>query len=315
MDSSAPTGPGPGEPAPTSTVERPAEVAADTAAAAGRSDGGAADDEGPRIIAAPPKPRRIVVLLGGALALALLVGSAVVLAALTSNTEPDLPPIAVGPGDPPASPATATAAAPTTTPATPSATASPSATTAPARAARLELLDSTTSLRIRAGDTGRDLVRVRGGQARTDATGTAVRLAPDPGVAAVEVTLNAEVRWTVRTTSGITEGVLDLSAARVSAVDLAGGAARVELTLPRPNGTLPIRIGAGVNELRVHAPAAVPLRIRAGGGANRIVIDGRTVDGVPRGEAVSTTDFAAAGNRVDIDAAAGLGTVTVDRAG
>ncbi|RZU54344.1 hypothetical protein EV385_6295 [Krasilnikovia cinnamomea] len=282
MDKSAPTG---------TRVVGQAEDAGQVAA-----------DEGPRIIAAPPKPRRIVVWLGGTLAVALLAGSAVVLAALTRDPDTDPPPISVGPGQ--------TRAAPTTL-AAPGRT--PSSAPTRARAARLELAGATTSIRVRVADTGRDLVRVSGGRARADRAGTVVRVTPAQGAPAVEITLDLDVRWTVRTTAGVTEARLDLGAARLAAVDLAGGAARVELTLPRPGGTVPVRVGAGVNELRLHAPAGCPLRIRAGGGANRVVIDGRVRDGVPRGGSVATADFAGATDRLDVDAVAGLGTVTVDR--
>ncbi|BFU44678.1 hypothetical protein [Krasilnikovia sp. MM14-A1004] len=314
MDRSAPTGTGTGEsspaqpPAPGPPVGSlpTAHQADDGQADKGRADKGRADaEDGPWIIAAPPQPRRIVVWLGGTLAVALLAGSAVVLAALTREADTDPPPITVGPGRTRAVPTTLAA------PARPSVTPS-SAAPAPARTARLELADATSSIRVRVGDTGRDLVRVTGGRARTD--GAVVRVTPAPGAAAVEITLDPQVRWTVRSTAGITEEVLDLRGARLAAVELAGGAARFELTLPRPDGTLPVRIGAGVNELRLHAPAGTPLRIHAGGGANRVVVDGRARDGVPRGASIATADFAGAADRIDIDAVAGLGTVTVDRA-
>ncbi|GAB1691852.1 hypothetical protein [Krasilnikovia sp. M28-CT-15] len=320
MDRSVPTGSGTGAsstarpPATGSLVDSPLEMQHDPGGPAGpdraatpaEATGQADADDGPRIIAAPPKPRRIVVWLGGTLAVALLAGSAVVLAALTRDGDTDPRPIAVGPG--------ATQAVPTglAAPARPTGTPSSAAPTR-ARTARLELADAVTSIRVRAGDTGRDLVRVSGGQARTDGTGTVVRVTPAPGARAVEITLDPEARWTVRTTAGVSEAVLDLQAARLDAVDLSGGAARIELSLPRPEGTLPVRIGAGINELRLHAAAGSPLRIRAGGGANRVVIDGRARDGLPRGGSVATADFAAATDRVDIAAVAGMGTVTVDR--
>jgi hypothetical protein len=117
----------------------------------------------------------------------------------------------------------------------------------------------------------------------------------------------------MRITGGIKAGVFDLGDAEVDAVDFAGDAARIDLTLPEPDGTLPIRLSGGVNRFEVSTGQGVPVRVRARGGAGQVKLDGRTDDGVARGASFLSPDWAGSKNRIDLDAVAGVGTLRVGR--
>jgi hypothetical protein len=117
----------------------------------------------------------------------------------------------------------------------------------------------------------------------------------------------------MRITGGVKAGVFDLGAARVDQVDFAGGAARIDLTLPRPDGTLPIRLSGGVNRFEVSTDRGVPVRVRTRRGAGQVKLDGRTDDGVARGASFLSPDWAGSQNRIDLDAVAGVGTLRVGR--
>lgn len=189
-------------------------------------------------------------------------------------------------------------------------------------AATLDVVSAATVLTVRAADVGDDLYRV--------STPDDSAVAPRPVVAddrvrmhlvdtgaagpkALDVRLNPAVRWDVLVTGGQTEVVVDLSGGRVGAVELAGGASRIELSLPRPAGTRTVTLAGGASQLVVHAPDGVPVRVRAGSGAGQVSVDGREHRGVSAGAAFAPAGWDGASDRYDIDCTAGVGTVTVDR--
>jgi hypothetical protein len=188
--------------------------------------------------------------------------------------------------------------------------------------AGFELVSSTGVLDLRATDLGDDLYRITtpangSVRPRVKTAAADLRLFLDTtgkrGTAAVTVLLNADVRWSMRITGGVKTGVFDLGAAKVDEVDFAGGATRIELTLPRPNGTLPIRLSGGVNRFEVYTDKGVPVRVRTRRGAGQVQLDGLTDNGVARGASFLSPNWAASENRIDLDAVAGVGTLRVGR--
>ena len=236
------------------------------------------------------------------------------------------------PAAPVAAPSLAPPAVPTVEPSAvpiplPSASpsAAPFAVSAPLRGrtkAGFELVSDTGTIALRAEKLGDDLYRIttteKGSVLPRAQLGTAgVKLFLDEtgkrGDAAVTVLLNADVRWSMRITGGVKAGVFDLSAAAVDEVDFAGGAARIDLTLPEPDGTLPIRLSGGVNRFEVSTSEGVPVRVRTRRGAGQVKLDGRTDDGVARGASFLSPDWADSKDRIDLDAVAGVGTLRVGR--
>jgi hypothetical protein len=185
-----------------------------------------------------------------------------------------------------------------------------------------DLISDASSLRVRAADLGGDLFRISTLESdravpRVTAKGDrlelrlvgAEKLAGGP----VEVQLNADVRWKLRVTGGVARTVIDLSDGKLDRVDLTGGATRIELTLPPPSGTTTVRMTGGVNQFLVHRAEGAPVRIRAREGAGRVVLDGRADNGVAAGALFTSPGWATARDRIDLDAVAGMGTLTTDR--
>ncbi|WJK38856.1 hypothetical protein O7608_20425 [Solwaraspora sp. WMMA2056] len=186
--------------------------------------------------------------------------------------------------------------------------------------ARLEVLDGATDLRIVADDLGDQLVR-----AETPADGAvlpqlseadgAVRIglvdSGDGGAAVLEIRVHRDVLWSIRIAGGATSQRVDLGAARVSEVDLAGGASTMDLVLPVPDGTVAVRMSGGVSTWRVAVPADVGVRVRLGSGAGGVSLDGARRDGVAGGETLTTTGWEQSTDRYDIDAVAGVAELTV----
>jgi len=168
-------------------------------------------------------------------------------------------------------------------------------------------------IRLRTADLGAELYRVDtpGGTPQVTTQGGQIRLSLADPPGRVDVTLAAGVRWDLKIGGNVDLSTIDLTGAVVHAVDLTGGASHVDLTLPRPDGTLIVRMTGGVGRFDVHSAQHVPVRVRVGSGAGRVVLDGLRHDGVAAGALFTPDRWAGAVNRVDVDAAAGMSALTV----
>jgi len=186
-------------------------------------------------------------------------------------------------------------------------------------AATVDVVSGATTVAVRSADLGPDRIRVVTPDDAAvapvlDATGDTVTVAlrgtGQPGPASVTVLLDRRVRWQVRLSGGATDELLDLRDARLTGVDLAAGATRIELRLPAPDRAVPIRMTGGASELAVHVPAGVATGVRVGGGAGSTEVDGIRRTGLAGGTVLSTaTDR----DRYDVDAVAGVSTLVLDR--
>ncbi|MFI0793106.1 hypothetical protein ACH4OY_10450 [Micromonospora rubida] len=187
--------------------------------------------------------------------------------------------------------------------------------------AAFELVDGLTTFNLRTDDLGEDLYRITspagGGvvpRPETVEDGVRLRMADSgtrgPGV--VGVVLNSRVTWRLRLAGGVTEQVLDLTRGRLSGVELAAGAARTDLRLPRITGTLTVRMSAGANQLVVRVPGSVPARVRLGAGAGSVTVYDGHRSGVAAGTLVGSPQWDRSVDRVYVDLAAGANAVTVE---
>ncbi|TDC66839.1 hypothetical protein E1258_01545 [Micromonospora sp. KC207] len=189
--------------------------------------------------------------------------------------------------------------------------------------ASFELVDGLTTFDLRIDDLGEDLYRITspadgGVIPRTEFFGDHLRLRMatsgrrGPNVA--EVVLSSRVTWRLRLAGGVAEQVLDLTRGRLAALELAAGAARVDLRLPRIVGTLRVRVTGGVDQLVIRVPGALPTRVRAGAGAGAVTIYDRHRPGVATGALISSPGWDRSTDRVYVDMVAGANTVTVNGA-
>jgi hypothetical protein len=134
------------------------------------------------------------------------------------------------------------------------------------------------------------------------------------GPATVDVLLNSAVRWRLRLAGGGTQETVDFTGGQLAGVEFVAGAGKIEVTLPAPRGLVPVRLGGGAGELAVHVATGAPTRVRvAGTGAGTVTVDGRTQRGVAGGASFAPAGWEKAADRYDIELAAGVATVTVDR--
>jgi hypothetical protein len=181
--------------------------------------------------------------------------------------------------------------------------------------AGFDLVDGVAAVSLRTADLAGDLYRISTPSVtpRVSDENGRIRLFLDGAgspAPAVEIALSAKVRWNLRVGGGTELSTIDLSRARLGAIDLAGGASQINLTLPRPDGTLTVRMSGGVNQFDVHT-AGVPVRVRLGSGAGRVVLDGTSHSGVAAGALFTPERWNETVDRIDVDAIAGMSALTV----
>ncbi|GAA4951346.1 hypothetical protein [Actinoplanes utahensis] len=217
---------------------------------------------------------------------------------------------ATGPAAAPASTAVPQATVPATPPVSIEASVAPDAAT-------FELADGTTELNVTIGATGDRWFQVStpagsGIRPRAVLEGGAVRLFVDKagaaGSARVDVRLSPAVTWSVLMRGGVRTGIIDLTGGRVDRVDLLGGAAALDLRLPRQDGVVGISMSGGVHDWRITTGRKVPVRAVLRRGAGAVVLYGDRNQGVDK-----DTRFTVTGGTggIDLIADEGVGTLTV----
>ena len=73
-----------------------------------------------------------------------------------------------------------------------------------------------------------------------------------------EVSLSPSVPWALSLRGGMWQLRADLRGLRLESLEVTGGASDVEIWLPEPAGTVPVRISGGASEVRIHRPARRP---------------------------------------------------------
>ena len=105
------------------------------------------------------------------------------------------------------------------------------------------------------------------------------RLAVGPARAAIGHPLNAGIPWDVEVVGGAGKLQGKLTAVDLRSFELTGGVDQLRLTLGQPAGDVPIRLTAGVNNVRIERPAGVHVRLNLRGGAGRIDFDEQRMNG------------------------------------
>jgi hypothetical protein len=129
----------------------------------------------------------------------------------------------------------------------------------------------------------------------------------------VQVTLSTAVTWTLDFDAGTQTTDADLRGGRIGDVTFDAGSSVIDLTLPQPSGTTPIRLAGGASRFVLTLPAGVPARVSAVGGAGELTLDSTTQTGVAGGTVITPPDWTTATDRFDVDAVAGVGSLTVAR--
>jgi hypothetical protein len=102
-----------------------------------------------------------------------------------------------------------------------------------------------------------------------------------------------------------------LGRGQLRGADFAAGSSRITMRLPRPRGTVTIMLAGGASQVSLATPAGVPARLRLDGGASTATLGGRNYTGIAGGTVLTGPGWTSAVDRYDIDAPAGVSTISV----
>jgi DNA-binding MarR family transcriptional regulator len=195
------------------------------------------------------------------------------------------------------------------------------ATPAGVKAGRLEFRRGAAKVTLSADPAMRELYRAQTEGAPPDihVDGGTVRVeyqrrfrAFDWRRAAVHITLNGSIPWSIEVRGGLAQMEADLSRLQLASFDMTGGAASIDVTLPRPKGTVPVRMAGGAANIAFHRPAGVPAGARLTGGAAKLQFDRQQLGAFGGLTRLETPGFEVAADRYDIRVTGGASTVTID---
>jgi hypothetical protein len=126
-----------------------------------------------------------------------------------------------------------------------------------------------------------------------------------------QITLSDRVPWTILAHWGMSDVTADLEGLELKDLEVSGGSSRVEIRLPRPDTSIPVRIGGGASNVEMIRPVGVPVRVRIGGGASDLAIDDFAVGSAGGKTDWRSPDYDSAEHRYDIEIGAGASKVTV----
>jgi hypothetical protein len=130
---------------------------------------------------------------------------------------------------------------------------------------------------------------------------------------AVRVVLNSAVTWSLDLAGGTQRTAADLRGGKVAGVAVTAGSAELDMSLPRPAGTVPFLLAGGVSLFRLSLPGGVPAQVTVAGGASFVSIDDQNLTGIAGGTVLTPPGWATASSRFDIDATSGFSRLTVSR--
>ena len=130
----------------------------------------------------------------------------------------------------------------------------------------------------------------------------------------IRAALHPSVAWAVEVDNGISDLEADLADLMLLGLDVRGGANRVRLRLPRPNGTVRIAIDGGVSQGHVTRPADVPVLFIAAGGVSQLQFDGETRSSSGSAARVRSRAYDRSPDRYEIEIGGGISDLVIDTA-
>jgi DNA-binding MarR family transcriptional regulator len=127
-----------------------------------------------------------------------------------------------------------------------------------------------------------------------------------------EIWLNESIPWEVEVRGGTSHLAADLGKLELVSLEIKGGASKVELTLPPPSGTVPLRVLGGADGLTVRRPKGVATRVRVSGGASEVVFDEQRHGAVGGETSLQSPGYEHAADRYDVEVSGGVSGLTIE---
>ena len=126
----------------------------------------------------------------------------------------------------------------------------------------------------------------------------------------VTAELSQAVDWAIEVSGGITDLEADLESLRFSGLDVRGGVNHLRLRLPRPSGTVRLRVEGGSSDARISRPAEVPIALVLRGGG-QVRIDGRRMESAGSDLRVESDGFSSSPDRYEVEILGGAAQLRI----
>jgi hypothetical protein len=181
--------------------------------------------------------------------------------------------------------------------------------------ARLVFARGAAHLTIRADDSMEDLYRAwfegKVPAIRVDGGTVTVKYRPSLRPTRGEITLSSRIPWAIQARWGMSDVEADLEDVQLTGLEISGGASRIEARLPRPKDAVAIQIGGGASNVELIRPTGVPVRVRIGAGASKLVVDDFRLGAAGGKTDWRSPDYDQVEGRYDIEIGAGASKLTV----
>lgn len=191
---------------------------------------------------------------------------------------------------------------------------------------RLAIASGVSSARIHVDPSATALVVIDAGEAlapRLRVSSNEVRLGFDwslgqwmrailSGDHDLHITLHPAVAWELSVRGGASSLEADLSQGNVSRIDVNGGCSNLDLALPAPTQTVPIRISGGASHARIRRPEGVVVAVSVSGGISSLRLDDRAYHAI--GGVVRLSSEGTGAPRYDVQVRGGASDVEVEKA-
>ncbi|MFA4964201.1 MAG: MarR family transcriptional regulator [Thermoleophilia bacterium] len=127
-----------------------------------------------------------------------------------------------------------------------------------------------------------------------------------------EFALSTAVPWDISLRGGMWKLTADLRSLRLTRLEVGGGASDIEVTLPAPVGTVPVRISGGASKVVLRRPKGSEARAEVSGGASQLVFDDQRLGAIGGRTVLGSAGFAEATDRYEIHFTGGASQVTVE---
>jgi hypothetical protein len=127
----------------------------------------------------------------------------------------------------------------------------------------------------------------------------------------IEIVLHPAVAWELVLRGGLSSLDGDLTAGTVARIEVSGGCSNVEIRVPKPAQTVPIRISGGASHLRLSRPAHVGVSVAVSGGISSLRLDDQTFDAIGGSARLETSGHVPGSPRYDIQVSGGASNIEV----
>ena len=125
------------------------------------------------------------------------------------------------------------------------------------------------------------------------------------------LSLAASIPWTIEIQGGLTDLGGSLEGVILSRLDIEDGANHVDLDLPAPAGTVPVRLNGVANRVRLRRPAGTAVGLRVDGGISHLRLDRQAHRQVGGDRRYTTEGYAAGADRFEIEVLGGANDVRI----